>query len=224
MTVNPEWRTAHAIPALHAGCVHLWRTVLHPPEVEACSSLEPGEWTRAGRFHFQRDRDRFLATRLFLRDVIGGYLQQPPRALRFAAGPHGKPCLAGASGSLRFNLSHSDDLLLLAVTTGREVGVDVELMRPDIPFADLASHYFQSPEAQEVDALPPARRSLRFYEIWTATEARLKAIGEGLGGELPPDGTGDWTWRNFLAAPGFAGAVAVEGEELELECWLRPSA
>lgn len=219
---DPEWRTISEFPTLHPGCVHLWRTFLRPPEVEACSSLEPAEWTRAGRFHFQRDRDRFLSTRLFLRDVIGAYLRQPARTLRFAAGPHGKPGLSGPNGTLRFNLSHSDDLLLLAVSTGREVGVDVEMMRPDIPFADLAAHYFQTEEAREVEALPPADRATRFYEIWTATEARLKAIGEGLGGELPPEGTGHWTWRNFLAAPGFAGAVAVEGDELELTCCLWP--
>jgi 4'-phosphopantetheinyl transferase len=216
------WQTAYEIPALHPGGVHLWRAVLRPPEVEDCTPLEPAEWSRAGRLHFQRDRDRFLATRLFLRKVLGAYLNEAPSALRFVTGPHGKPRLAGPLHRLRFNLSHSDDLLLLAVTEDREVGVDIELMRPDIPFGDLAAHYFQTAEAREVELLPPERQANRFYEIWTATEARLKAIGEGLGGELPPEGAGGWSWRNFAAAPRFAGAVAVEGDEFGLAGWLWP--
>lgn len=214
-----SWESAPDLFRAEQGIVHLWRADLSPPCEEECHSLPSDEWARAGRFHFQRDRDRYLCGRVFLRNVLGRYLEVAPSAIRFATGRHGKPQLADGRSGLRFNVSHSNDLLLLAVTPGREVGVDVEAIRPQVPCANLAGRYFRPAEAREIEALSGEAQVTRFYEIWTATEARLKADGCGLSGLLEARVADRWAWRNFVPAEGFAAAVAAEGGEFETECW-----
>src|SRR5436190_24043385 len=118
----PDWKSADIHPTLRPGEVHVWSA--HLTGADALSeSLSPAEWVRAQRFHFERDRARFVAGRGLLRTILGRYLDAPPRSLRFTQGLHGKPELDGMSSSLRFNLSHSDDLMLLAAAHARDVGI-----------------------------------------------------------------------------------------------------
>ena len=142
MKLLTEWQPATTThPALRCGEVHVWRAHCRTSR-RVCGVLSPAEWVRAGRFHFERDRERFVAARGLLRTILGRYLELPPRELQFSFGAHGKPALEGVASTLRFNLSHSDDLLLLAVSHAREVGVDVELMRADLPFETLGRPLF----------------------------------------------------------------------------------
>ena len=214
-----DWQPAPHAPRLRAGEVHLWRAPLGDATPELRDTLSPAECVRAERFHFERDRRRFIAARGLLRTILGRYLDLDPREVRFVFGEHGKPALDGACSTLRFNLSHSDDLLLLAVSHAREVGVDVEFMRADVPFGALADRYFEPEDAWRLRLLPPAERAWHFYELWTSTEARLKAGGRGLGGGTHIVAPDRWSLLRLTPAAGYAAALAVEGGAFQLNCW-----
>jgi 4'-phosphopantetheinyl transferase len=136
--------------------------------------------------------------------------------MEFCAGPHGKPRLQSAFTDVRFNLSHSGEMILIAVSRGREVGVDVEHMNEKIQFEQIATHCFEPRDAWELRIAPPQERVTRFFDLWTRMEARLKADGAGIGGEIPDE---RWSARNLTPAHGYAGAVASEGNDWQLACW-----
>jgi len=214
------WTPALQHPSLRAGEVHVWRASLSENDpAELGQLLSTGEWMRAQRFHFARDRARFMCGRGLLRRILGRYLDLDPRNLRFAEGPHGKPELAGVDSSLRFNLSHSDDLMLLAVTYTRAVGIDLELMRDNMPVETLADYYFEPEDAWGLRLLPPAQRMWKFYELWTSTEARLKADGVGIARGLKVLEPNRWSLLKLTPAEGYAAALAVEGEDFHVACW-----
>jgi 4'-phosphopantetheinyl transferase len=218
-----DWKAPAGHPEIAAGEVHVWRARLDETDTAALGTLlSPTEWIRAQRFHFQSDRQHFIAGRGLLRTILGRYLDQAPQELRFTQGPHGKPELDGVGSSLRFNLSHSDDLMLLAVTHARAVGVDLELMREDVPFQTLADYYFEPEDAWHLRLLPPAQRAWKFYDLWTRTEARLKADGAGLGRGLKILEPDRWSLLKLTPADGYAAALAVEGGDFQVECWSWP--
>lgn len=198
----------------------MWRVPLseNDPE-ELADLLSPVECIRAQRFHFERDRTRFICGRGLLRTILGRYLDTDPRALAFAEGAHGKPELTGVASSLRFNLSHSDDLMLVAVTRARAVGVDLEMIRENVPVETLADYYFEPEDAWHLRLLPPPQRVWRFYELWTSTEARLKADGSGISRGLKVLQPDRWSLLKLTPAKGYTAALAVEGEDFQVECW-----
>lgn len=222
-------------PELAHDAVYVWRLALDrtPDEVAQLRLvLSEDERERADRYRIERDRARFVVGRGLLRRVLALYLEQAPERLRFAYGPHGKPELAGSRGvNLRFNLAHSDELALLAIALGREVGIDVERVRTDLDVEPLAARYFSPRENAILAALPAEQRSRAFYTCWTRKEAYVKALGEGLGlsldsfsvalapGAAPallavagrPGEADRWTLREVEASDGFAAALAVEG-------------
>ena len=218
ITALENWQSARRPAPLRAGEVHLWRAPLEPTP-ELGGTLSPSEWIRAGRFHFARDRERFIATRGLLRSILSEYLDTDPAGIRFQTGPHGKPGLEHAGSALRFNLSHSDDLMLLAVTHGRDIGVDLEFMRHDMPFETLADHYFEPEDAWDLRLLPAAERAWKFYDVWTCTEARLKAHGVGIANGLRVVEPDRWSLLKLTPAAGYAAALAVDGGDFQLECW-----
>jgi phosphopantetheinyl transferase len=124
-----------------------------------------------------------VASRRALREILGRYLALPPDELRFETGRHGKPRLASAEAELEFNLSHSGSLALVAVAR-REVGVDVERIR--------------------------AKRPVDFYRRWADREARVKYLGTGLTGPVPPDTTEPAVHR-LDVGPDYAASVALPG-------------
>ena len=216
-----DWESPTDHPALGLGEVHLWRASLITAE-DHSSLLSPSELLRAESFHFPQDRARFIAGRGLLRSILGRYLNVEPRELQFTHGPHGKPELTGAGYSLRFNLSHSGDLMLLAVSHAHEVGVDVEQVREGLNTDELAASYFAHAEAEALRHLPDAERTLRFFELWTATEARLKASGDGLANGTTIINPDRWSLLSLTPADGYAAALAVEGAEFALTCWTWP--
>jgi 4'-phosphopantetheinyl transferase len=213
-----------ARPALNPGEAHLWRAHLGSAGQSTSGrrpedSLSRDEHERAARFYFQRDRDRFIASRRALRAILSRYLEVNPHTLPFTTGPHGKPKLEGLGSALRFNLSHSDELLLVAVAGGREIGVDVEKMREAVNFDLLAEHYFDPADAGTLRSLPSPAKVEKFYELWTRTEACLKAAGTGFmnGAKIiEPD---RWSLLKLTPAEGYAAALAVEGGKFHLKCW-----
>lgn len=210
-------------------------------------ALSADELHRAARFRFQRDRQRFVISRGLLRAILGRYLDTAPGELRFRYSEHGKPSLVPAfdGGGLRFNLSHSDGLALYAVARGREVGVDLERVRPVLEAEQIAERFFSARENAALRALPAHLKSRAFFACWTRKEAFVKAVGGGI--SLPLDrenanaffdvfpvpgeptmlsGTGErsressgWAVRPLLPAPGYVAALAAEGRDWRPVCW-----
>lgn len=140
--------------------------------------LTPEEQERAARFGFRRDRDRYVAGRAQLRQVLGEMTGTPPAELRLVSGAFGKPELPGSG--LFFNLSHAEGLALLAVTGAGRVGVDVERLRPIRDRDLVAEHFFAAAEVAALQGTAPALRDVTFLRCWTRKEAYVKAVGDGL--------------------------------------------
>jgi len=238
------WSAPPAELVLAAGDVHLWRAPLVADEIQLAQFRETlcaGERDRASRFHFAKGQREFIAARAILRILLGRYTGQPPDRLRFGYGAKGKPFLdeRQSEPSVRFNLSHSDGLALYAFSRGREVGVDVECVRPSFSDDRIAEQFFSAREAAAIRALPAHRRPHSFLALWTAKEAWLKAKGAGLGDpweefevSLRPPGDPvltrragpsqpeqQWSFRSFPPAPGYMGALVVQGTGATLHCW-----
>src|SRR5256885_2399068 len=138
--------------------VHSWCASLDvPPETSArlYATLTPDERTRSARFQFEHDQQRFIVARGVLRDLLGRYLQTPPGQISFVYNAFGKPDLGSEFGNrLKFNLSHSAGLALIAIATASNVGVDLEYIRAQSDCADIAWHFFSAAEVAYLSALP----------------------------------------------------------------------
>lgn len=166
--------------------IHVWIACLDvstEPGKSCLEGLVRKELAKADQFRFDQDRRRYIGGRGFLRRLLEAYLHIPRGAIEFAYGPFGKPELAGsARGRLRFNLSHAGNHALCALAPGREVGVDLEPRRGDVPWRELASVVFSPLELRELDSMPAPDRPQAFLGGWTRLEAYLKARGDGLSG------------------------------------------
>jgi 4'-phosphopantetheinyl transferase len=211
---------------------HIWKadlTAVYHRLEDLLPSLSASESARAARFHFERDRRRFIAARSILRDLLGRYLGEPPAALVFREAEFGKPYLTGRheGSDLRFNLSHTRDFAVYAVTRGREVGIDVEAIDRRVDYRELASRFFAASEAEKLFRLPDEQQPAAFFRCWTRKEALVKAVGAGL--SIPLDsfevsflpgenvrkirGADGWTLMALELPEGFAGAVVAAGED-----------
>lgn len=227
---DSTWTEPPSSPSLETGTVHVWRIALNQEDdrVERFRRmLEADELERAGRFHFDKHRRHFIVARGFLRSVVAHYLRAQPEALRFEYGAYGKPAL-GREHTLRFNLSHSNEVALLAVSLDAEIGVDVEHIRADFASEDIARRYFSRAEVEVFNALPPEERVAAFFRCWTRKEAYIKAIGKGfsqslsafdvtLAPEIAPallraedDDASRWWMGDIEVGEGYAGALIVE--------------
>ena len=169
-------------PPLAPQQVHLWTQPLQVADGEYAAFAEvlsKDERDRANRFLFERDRRRFTIARGRLRQILGLYLQRPPGQIAFSYNGFGKPAAEG-SGPLRFNLSHSGDLAVYAFTAGREIGVDIELVKPGFQIEAIPERFFALAEASRLRSLAPAEQLDAFFECWTRKEAYVKARAEGL--------------------------------------------
>jgi 4'-phosphopantetheinyl transferase len=185
-------------------------------ELEALLSCQ--EQQKINRLRRPEDRQRTLLGRGVLRLVLGAWLDRDPAALRFAAGPHGKPQLLHPGPSMpqgkppQFNISHSGDLILLAFHVATPVGVDVERQQPDLNWRPIARRCLDPAQVESLLALPPAEAASAFVECWCALEAGIKAIGVGLAQarEAPALAIEPRLrrWRLDLPA-GYSGAVAL---------------
>lgn len=225
--------------------VHLWRIALDCPSTvaQACSShLDGSERLRVSRFHFAEDAQRFSVAHGATRMILGHYLGVEPKLISYQTAAFGKPELAGAllGDSLRFNLSHSHQLALLAVTRNREVGVDLEFVRPLPDFLEVARSFFARLEVQELEQIADEPgRTTAFYRCWTAKEAFVKAIGNGLSHPLDTfsvsflpgqpahlrsvagkdDWTAAWSITTFDPHVDYAAALVVSGDSPPCRCF-----
>ena len=212
------------------GEVHVWRVELTQPEhviQQFRNTLEQDELFRADRFHFEKDRRAFVVSRGFLREIISRYTNTRPEQLRFSYGPYGKPAL---DGRLRFNMSHSHNLALIALTEDRELGVDVEYIRADFATGDIARRFFSPVEVEVFNSLAAEHQVAAFFRCWTRKEAFIKATGKGLSQALDgfdvtlgpgepaallrvdEDDASRWSLSDLNVRAGYAAALAVEGQ------------
>jgi 4'-phosphopantetheinyl transferase len=180
-----EWSAAPAELTLSSDEISIWITELDRDQgvVKNLEQiLSPEEKVRAARFHFVRDRDRFVVGRGTLRRLLGAYSKLAPEGLRFHYGPQGKPSLDTRDGGspVYFNLAHTKGLALYAFALTREVGIDLEFIQADFSVEEIARRYFSKSEYDELLALPAECRAEAFFLCWTRKEAYIKARGEGL--------------------------------------------
>jgi 4'-phosphopantetheinyl transferase len=229
LTSAARWKApaAAVISPPQRGEMHVWRAGLgvsaaHRRRLERTLSADEG--ARAARLRRASDRHRFVVARGFLRDLLGRYLDVPPRELQLGRDAYGKPSLAAATGPtpLHFNLSHSADLSFCAVSTDGSVGADVERIQTALDCEELASRFYSPRERSALSALPRAERTHAFFACWTRKEAYLKARGTGLSLSLDgfdvtiwPDDSADllppWWIQECASAPGYCAAVAGVG-------------
>lgn len=227
--------------------VHVWQASLEEsaPELDRfLHNLSADERTRAEKFHFQRDRERFITAHGILRAILNRYLDRDPKSLSFRYSSHGKPTLECESGldAIRFNMSDSHGKALYAVTRGREIGVDLEFIRCNLETEQIAERFFSQNEIATLRALPPGLRKYAFFLCWTRKEAYIKARGEGLSIPLDqfdvslipgkpaallntrPDSEEAirWSLRDLVPDSGYAAALAAEGRGWTLSCWQWP--
>lgn len=195
--------------------------------------LADDEIERARRYKFPRDRRRFVAARAFSRKTLAKYLSVSPLELSFVYGAFGKPGLSPRPDGTRveFNLSHSGDMAILAVTGGPHVGIDVEQVIPMQDLQGMASRFFSAYENAILSEVPLHIRDFAFYCCWTRKEAFLKALGHGLAHPLDSfdvslderrprlvavRGDGEapstWTLAHLCPAAGYVAALAVKGQ------------
>lgn len=198
--------------------------------------LSEDERQRADRFHFNLDRQRYVIGRAAVRRLLGKQLRRRPEAVQLRYNSQGKPALVRAEGDAdwRFSVAHSGGLALVAMTRHREVGIDVERVRPDVECLELARRYFSPREIAELEATPTAEQRRAFFHGWTRKEAYLKAHGTGLSlpldqfsvslGRTPqllstehdPSQLGLWELHSWDPAAEFVAALAVEGRGLRI--------
>jgi len=247
MTLAPN---SKPLPDVTTDQVHVWRVPLNqnPTRIsELRTVLSPDERARADRFHFEKDQIQFIEARAALRLLLSQYLNVSPTELTFSFGEQGKPALANGHSNkgLRFNLSRRDGLALIAITRGREIGVDVELVRVDLPLFEMAEVSFSESELATLRSLPENLQAAGFYNCWTRKEAYIKARGEGFSFPLKrfdvslipgaaakllavrrsdSRNTGDksevnrWTLHDLTVSPGYVAALAFEGRHANITC------
>jgi 4'-phosphopantetheinyl transferase len=239
-----SWLAPPELILLKNNEVHVWRASLEmtPYQVKTLEQLlSADEMDKAERFHFQKDRDHFIAARGILRSILGRYLKMNPDKLKIYYGPYGKPALDEKTHgkSLRFNASHSHGLALFSFALDREIGVDLEYIRSDLSDGNIAAQFFSQREAVALNALPENVRQKAFFTLWTRKEAYLKAQGRGLSGDLKqlevfpslgypsefPEINGSsqeespWLLMDLAVLPEYAAALAVEGHDLQFKFW-----
>ena len=200
---------------MHSWCVRLDV----PPETSAglYATLTSDERNRSARLRFEHDRRRFVVAHGVLRELLGRYLGIAPGAVRFVYNAFGKPELSSELGRLKFNLSHSADLALIAIAADAEIGVDLEFIRggEQADWAEIARCFFSAAERDRLNTLPSHVYAQAFFSCWTKKEAYVKARGEGLAifDGTPTDAVlpRGWSLYTLQPAPGYVGALAVEG-------------
>jgi 4'-phosphopantetheinyl transferase len=192
--------------------------------------LTAKESERAARYVRDPDRFRYVQVCARRRLLLAARLGVPAKTVALVRGPRGKPALApGATVDLRFNTSHSEDLSAFACAIGREIGIDIEAVRPAHDLGKVAARFLSGAEREAYARLEHEDRLLAFYQAWTRKEAFAKALGEGMNFPLQdldvsfgpgeparilrvgdtPGACSGWRLWSFAPAPGFVGAVVV---------------
>jgi 4'-phosphopantetheinyl transferase len=233
--------TGIELPPLGQDDVHVRIACLDRPQSEQSyfeSILAKDEIDRANRFHFRKDRQRFVAGRGVLRMLLSSYVGVSSGEILFRYGSHGKPRLSQQDGraGIQFNLAHSNGTAIYAITRDRPVGVDIESIQADFPVEDVARNFFSVAELAALQALPHTSRTEAFFKCWTRKEAFVKALGDGLSCPLrdfdvslmpgeparllnvgwAPEEASRWCIKDINAVPGFSAAMVFSGSQCQM--------
>jgi 4'-phosphopantetheinyl transferase len=238
-----NWPESTGEPHLQPQAVHIWAAPLDLATEQIGdleSLLSPDELERADKFRFPHLRNRYVAARGSLRVLLGRYLERDPAAVEFYYSSRGKPELKGQGvEQLHFNLAHSHDIALIAITRAAPVGVDVERIRPMRDADRIAERFFSAREAEAFCNVPAAEQDTAFFSLWTRKEAWLKATGDGISESLSKfevtflpaaeprvlaiagDPVAGAAWSLFALNPvsGFVGALALQHRDVQPQCW-----
>ncbi|MEG5162036.1 4'-phosphopantetheinyl transferase superfamily protein [Microcoleus sp. AT3-A2] len=244
IAVVPPWNSPPLDLTLDMGEIHVWRVSL--AQTESClqslqQTLSADERTKADRFRFPKDRSQFIVSRGALRAILSRYLNISSHILRFEYNPYGKPSLIVAQGgnTLRFNLSHSGNMAVIAITKNRDIGVDIESINPNFPCLEIAEKFFSPLEHSVLLLLPEHLQPRAFFTCWTRKEAYIKAVGKGLSIPLNqfdvslgpgepaallnvednPEEASRWSLMELIPSSDMVAAVAVAGDCSKLHCW-----
>lgn len=193
--------------------------------------LSRDELEYAGRFRFDRDRTRFVAGRGRLRALLAARLGVTASAVEFRHGAFGKPYLSErySDENIYFNVSHSEDHALIAISLGHELGVDLERIRSLPDLESLAERAFSAGECAAFREQPASTRLEAFFRCWTRKEAYMKGRGDGFALPLDsfevsvapgeparllrvddrPSDAGLWRIEDVIVPPGWAAALAI---------------
>lgn len=210
-----NWPIPSEFPKLSADEIQLWAVALDPPAVsheELLDVLSPDERARAEGFVVDKPRDDFVISRFALRHILGHYLNEAPGDLEIVTDENGKPRLVGSN--LRFNLAHSGELAVIAVTRDCEIGVDLEMLRDVDRGQEIATRNFHHNELAAICAATANERHFVFMRCWTRKEAVLKTLGVGLGYPLNAFDTLARRESKGIKVPAAASRPAVR-------CWLQ---
>jgi 4'-phosphopantetheinyl transferase len=199
MNASSGDRNSHSMERINATLllppeeIHLWLAFYDEITDERLLSdyrslLNSAEKEQQVRFYFAKDRLRYLVTRALVRTVMSRYVPIDPRDWVFSTNAYGCPEIANAQGReafLSFNISHTESLIVLGVTTRRALGVDVENFRAREVSIEIADRYFAPAEVAALNNVPPQQQQYRFFEYWTFKESYIKARRMGL--SLPLD-------------------------------------
>jgi len=174
--------------------IHIWLTFCEAITEEHLivsyrELLNPTEIEEESRFHFARDRHRYLVTRALVRTVLSRYASVGPKDWVFSTDVYGRPHIANTEATdscLSFSVSHTQGLIVLGVAKGRSLGVDVENFAPRDISIDIANHHFAPQEVAALHEMSHHQRVCRFFEYWTLKESYVKA--RGMGFSLPLGG------------------------------------
>lgn len=190
MQAKDNWRVPPNHLTLPVDEVHVWRASMDVSTSDLAvfrSVLSEDEIQRAERFHFQRHCNHSIVSRGLLRTLLGRYLAMDPAALRFSYGRYGKPGLADGyndGGSLRFNLSHSNERVLYAITYDMDVGIDIEFLHRSVKMEPVICWNCSEREKEDLQTVPTNLRRRAFFNCWTRKEAYVKARGDGLAAHM----------------------------------------
>jgi 4'-phosphopantetheinyl transferase len=251
MEVEPKpssaniWRLPPKELLLTDKSIHVYRIALDLPDGdihELTAILSPDEIARANRFVYPNYRSYFIAGRAQMRLILSRYTHQYAGDLDFDYNEYGKPFLSSPTGNIQFNASHSQLLGLVAVTLNKRIGVDIERVRTDIDYTQIAQQFFAPGEVERLMDLPLEMRLEAFYACWTRKEAFIKARGMGLAipldqfevsftPDLPPQlvysgsdliAKHDWSLYELRPGTGYIAALAVQKQDWEILCWQWP--
>ncbi len=169
-------------PAIEKNHVHVWLAATEQSKAEfsrLTSYLSIDEMQRVEQFRFDKHRHRYIAAHGVLRDILGFYLHKSPADIQFSDTEKGKPFTK--DNDVQFNLSHSHELIAVAITLNLPVGIDIEYsLKENKNKLGIAKRFFAEEEYRQLSALPSEQQDLAFFELWTRKEAFVKALGEGL--------------------------------------------
>ena len=240
MMMTQKWDNPSTVPLISKSEVHIWKADLEQhsklAEMQA-TLLSHDELIRVEKYRFPKDSTRYSVGRSICRLILGQYLDIEAKDLVFYYNRYGRPYIDSYlnHNALSFNVSHSENHLLLAVSKGREVGIDIERVKCEFDCVEIAKGFFSTYELAQLRALPPSERELGFITCWTQKEAYIKAQGMGLSLDLDsfdvsldpkkpaellsvrddPTQVERWKLHTFSPFRGYISTLAAEGQAWE---------